>query len=277
MRLRLSLLLASISLLAAVPGCQTRPAAPPAAKQLGAVLVCGGKMMNGEAFDDAVAAVMREHFGHCRKVALVLHADHPSARDRREKQMARAFELLAHIPVESLHHHDAAGQLRLLREADGIFVGGGETFALLAELYRTGQLELIRKRVRSGVPYMGTSAGANVAGLRIGTTNDFPVADVPTRESLGIFPAVINPHHPLPEEAEFGGRRNKIIGYLRFNPREQVLGLGNAAIVHYHDGEVTVVVAPAWLYQTGSVRELKLGDKIPELLTPAAQAAGPKS
>ncbi len=164
---------------------------------------------------------------------------------------------------------DAAGQKALLESADGIFIGGGETFVLLGELYRTGQLELIRQRVAAGVPYGGSSAGANVAGLLIGTTNDFPVAEIPSRKALGIFPAVINPHHPTPEtKPEFDGRAGKIKIYLQFNPAENVLGIAEKSAVRLHDGRVTLECGQAWLYRTDGVRALAVGEPVPELAAP---------
>lgn len=230
------------------------------------VLVCGGSMMNGNHFADSTLAAMRAHYAGCRKIALVLHASHPAERDRMEQRLQEAFKHLTGAGAESLHRHDAAGALALLEQADGIFIGGGETFVLLGELYRTGQLEVIKRRVAAGVPYGGSSAGANVAGLRIGTTNDFPVADIPTRTALGVFPAVINPHHPAPDaRAEHDGRAWKIKTYLQFNPTETVLGLGNASIARLHDGKVTLETGLGWVYRAGSVRALKPGDGIGEL------------
>lgn len=223
-------------------------------------------MMNGNHFADSVLPAMRAHYAGVTKVALVLHASHPADRDRMEARLQEAFQHLGGIPAESLHRRDAAGQLALLREADGIFVGGGETFLLLAELYRTGQLELIRARVAAGVPYGGSSAGANLAGVLIGTTNDFPVTDIPTRRALAIFPAVINPHHPGPEtKAEHDGRAGKIRAYLRFNPDETVLGLANASIARLHAGRVTLETGQGWLYRADVTRALTLGEVIAEL------------
>lgn len=230
------------------------------------VLVTGGSMMNGDQFADSVLAAMREHYAGRKKVALVLHASHPSERDRMEARLAKAFAHIGVPAAESLHRRDEAGACGLLREADAIFVGGGETFVLLGELVRTGQLELIRERVLAGVPYGGASAGANVAGLIIGTTNDFPVAEVPSREALGLLPATINPHHPLPEpKADFDARAGKIAAYLKFNPEETVLALANASIVRLHAGEAKLVAGTGWIYRAGGRRELRLGEAVAEL------------
>jgi len=236
------------------------------------VMLSGGTMMNGDHFADSNLPALREHFAGCHHIALVLHATPPADLDRMEQRLQKAFDHLIGAKAESLHHLDAAGQRRLLESADGIFVGGGETFVLLAELYRSGQLEVIHARVTAGIPYLGTSAGSNVAGLLIGTTNDFPVAEIPSRQALGIFPAVINPHHPLANEAEFKGRANKIGGYLKFNPADRVLGIGNTSLVRLHQGSVLVVVGTAWLYTAASQREMHAGEAVPELTAPAADS-----
>ncbi len=231
------------------------------------VVVVGGAMSDGQHFISSTRAAMQRHYAGCQKIVLVLHADLPRDRDRREIQLKAAFGELGFAHVESLHHADLAGQRMLLEQADGIFVSGGETFVLLAELYRTGQLDLIRSRVAAGVPYGGSSAGANVAGLLIGTTNDFPVAEIPSRRALAIFPAVINPHHPAPSaQGDFNYRAEKINDYLGFNPTEIVLALGNGALARLHDGRVTLEAGLGWVYQAKGRRSLVPGDLIPELL-----------
>jgi dipeptidase E len=230
------------------------------------VLVCGGSMMNGNHFADSTLPAMREHYAGVRSVVLVLHASHPEDRDRMEARLQQAFEHLGGIKAESLHRHDPAGQRRLLEAAESYFVGGGETFILLGEMHRQGQLEIIRRRVLAGVPYGGASAGANVAGLVIGATNDFPVAEIPTRSALGIFPAVINPHHPTPDtKADYDGRVGKIGIYLRFNPDDTVVGLANASIARLHAGRVTITAGTAWLHRRGVNKMFTVGQEIPEL------------
>ena len=259
---------------AAALAVHTHGAAGPAAGRTPSILVSGGAMMRGDRFVASVQGVMRAHFGTVRRLALVLHATHPAERNAMEARIQAAFRELGLRTVQSLHRRDEAGALALLREADGIFIGGGETFVLLAELQRTGQLALIRERALAGVPCGGSSAGANVIGRRIGTTNDFPVADVASREALGLLPVTINPHHPPPtKEADFRVRAGKIRGYLRFNPGERVLALGDAAVLRLHAGTARLAAGQGWLYEAGRDRELVAGEPLPEL----AEASGASS
>jgi len=263
-----------LAAVAASVAVRARAGVPPAAGGAPSILVSGGAMMRGSRFASSVEGVMRAHFGAVRRLALVLHATHPSERDAMEARLQAAFRELGLRTVHSLHRRDAPGALALLREADGIFLGGGETFVLLGELQRTGQLELIRERALAGVPCGGSSAGANVIGLRIGTTNDFPVADVASREALGLLPVTINPHHPPPtKETDFRLRAGKIRGYLRFNPGERVLALGDAAVVRFHAGTARLAAGQGWLYEAGRDRELVAGEPVPELAAASGAAA----
>ena len=268
------LLVLALPLPAAIPSWQTSPRA--------SVLINGGATMSGDHFAPSVLPAIRGHFAGCRTVALVLHATPPDDRDRMEVRLQEAFRDAGVPEARSLHRMDEAGAKRWLETADAIFVGGGETFVLLRDLAATGQLDLIRRRVLAGAPYFGVSAGSNVAGPVIGTTNDFPVAEIPSRHALALLPVSINPHHPLPEEkGEFATRANKIRWYLRFNPDERVLALGNASMVRLHEGVLRPVAGRAWLYDRKGPRELPLGEPVPELSVPGAVApaavAAPKS
>lgn len=230
------------------------------------ILVCGGAMMNGNHFADPVIPAMSEHYAGIRHVAMILHASVPADRDKMERRLQEAFTHLGVPKATSLHRFDGEGAITVLKKADALFIGGGDTFALLRELQTTGQLEVIQDRALAGVPVGGTSAGANVLGPVIGTTNDFPVNDIPTRDALSLFPALINPHHPTPDdEARYASREWKIRNYRRWNPGETVLGLGDRAIAVLRDGKVTLPLGPAWLYTTDVFRMLESGDAIPEL------------
>lgn len=227
------------------------------------VMISGGTITKDGKFTPAVRAAHQLHYGQRKKILLILHASEPARRDADEKKLQGYFAD-DHFEAESLHHWEGRAARRKIAEAEAFFVSGGETFLLLRTLIETGQLALLRERVLAGVPYNGTSAGSNIAGINIGCTNDFPVVDVPTRNALGIFPTVINPHHPRSDEKEYAGRVNKVKIYCRLNVAETVLGIGNGAVARLHAGRVTIEHGPAFYYHGAEQRELKEGP-VPEL------------
>ena len=89
---------------------------------------------------------------------------------------------------------------------------------------------------------------------------------VPPAWRAALIPATINPHHPLPTaKSDFDARAGKIGMYLRFNPDETVLALGNASIVRWHAGRAQLVAGSGWIYRASGRRELALAEDIPEL------------
>lgn len=238
------------------------------------VLAVGGAMMDGNRFAAETLPAMREHYADCRTIGLVLHATHPDDRDEMETLLAEAFQDLGEHAAYSAHRFSERDATKWLGSVDGIFVGGGETFGLLRELNETGQLELIRQRVLAGMPYGGSSAGGNMTGQVIGTTNDFPVTDIPSRRALGVLPVVINPHHPRVEaEAAHAERTAKVHHYLKWNPGERVLALGDRAMVRLHEGKLTVKLGPVWDYTAQGRLETVEGQELP--LPPPPAAANP--
>lgn len=227
------------------------------------VMVSGGSITLHGKFPPTVTAAHQLHFGARKRVLLILHATLPADRDAMERRLQILFAADGY-ESESLHHWEGQDARRRIEEAEAIFVGGGETFLLLRTLLDTQQLAVLRQRILAGTPVHGTSAGANVSGPDIGCTNDFPVVDVPARLALGIFPAIINPHHPRQEEPERPGRALKILTYLRMNPRESVLGLGNGAMARLHEKQVEILQGSAFFYQGTGYRELAPG-RVPEL------------
>ena len=147
--------------------------------------------------------------------------------------------------VKSLHAIPADQRLAAVRDTEGFDVSGGNTFLLLRELYDDDLLVAIRERVLQGTPYVGSSAGSNIAGQFIGTTNDFPITDIPTRRALGLMAANFNPHHPdqIAEEAEFGSRQYKIGEYVAYNQDEVVIGVTNPGMPRIQGNKLSLRVA----------------------------------
>ena len=114
-----------------------------------------------------------------------------------------------------------------LEICDGIFTGGGNTFLLLNQLYKFNLIKDLRHKINSGTPYLGTSAGTNICGLSIGTTNDMPIIHVDSFNALGIINVNINPHYmdPINGIEHMGeSRETRINEFHNFND-QLVIGL----------------------------------------------------
>lgn len=131
------------------------------------------------------------------------------------------------LGVRVVGAHESDDPATALHECGAVAVGGGNTFHLLRELRRTGLLALIGDAVRAGMPYIGWSAGSNVACPTIRTTNDMPIVDPGGLESFGFLPWQINAHftdaHPPNHRGET--RRERIVEFLAANPGEPVIAL----------------------------------------------------
>ena len=101
------------------------------------------------------------------------------------------------IEVSGIHEFDSPRDA--LKIAEALFVGGGNTFVLLNRLYEEELLPVLREAVRNGIPYLGTSAGSNITGPNIMTTNDMPIVHPPSLEALGLLPFNLNPHYLDPD------------------------------------------------------------------------------
>ena len=161
---------------------------------------------------------------------------------------ARVREALEPSPpsglgLSVLHADWRASPLAAVASADAIFVGGGNTYALLARLKATRLVDTIRDRVASGVPYLGASAGSNVAGPTILTTNDWNVVALTDFAALGLVPFNINPHYLEADPMMAAGsesRDDRIAEYHVVNTNP-VLGIEEGTGVRIADGAATVV------------------------------------
>jgi dipeptidase E len=138
----------------------------------------------------------------------------PYALFDREAYVAKARRRFAQMGLELDSVHDAPeGPARAVMKADALFIGGGNTFRLLRALWREELIDPIRHRVHEGMPYVGTSAGSNVACPTIKTTNDMPIVEPPTLAALDLVPFNINPHYqdPIPGSTHMGETREQRI------------------------------------------------------------------
>lgn len=143
-----------------------------------------------------------------------------------EQYTDKAAKTFAKIGKKLVGIHEYADMKQAISSAKGIFTGGGNTFLLVSQLYRYGLIELLREVLHAGVPYLGTSAGSNICGLNMQTTNDMPIVYPPSFKTLGVIPFNINPHYldPIPNSTHMGETRETRIN--EFHTQNNVLVVG---------------------------------------------------
>jgi dipeptidase E len=139
--------------------------------------------------------------------------------------------------------HEASDPAEAVRHASAIAVGGGNTFHLLRGLYETGLIEHLRARVEDGVPYIGWSAGSNVACPTIKTTNDMPIVEPPSLRALNLIPFQINPHYTDAQPVAHAGetRDQRLAEFLEVNADIYVIGLREGTILRVEDTSVKLL------------------------------------
>jgi len=198
------------------------------------LLLASTSTIHGGTYLGYLQDLIAEHFSECHRVVFVPFARPGGiSHDDYTALVAGVFEKLG-ITVRGLHTFESIASA--MEWADGFFTGGGNTFVLLRDLYEKGAIEPLRQAIASGKPYMGTSAGSNIAGRTVGTTNDMPIVYPPSFDALGYVPFNLNPHYldPDPSSKHMGEtRETRIREFHKFNA-QPVVGLreGSALLVN---------------------------------------------
>lgn len=229
------------------------------------LLLLSSSNVHGFGYLDHAAEELREFLEGVRRVLFV-----PFALMDRDAYAAKVRERLAPLglAVDSLHAVNDAWAA--IEAAEAVFVGGGNTFRLLTEMYRRGLMERLQARVTAGLPYVGSSAGTNLAARTIETTNDMPIVYPPSFAALGLVPFNINPHYldPDPHSTHKGETREARIREFHEHHAAPVLGLREPAMLRREGPALTLRGhAGARLFRQGQApEELATGADLGELL-----------
>jgi dipeptidase E len=192
----------------------------------------------GERYLDHCAGAITALLRAVERVLFVPYAIHDH--DGYARNVRSRFQLMG-VGVESVHDAEG-GPRRAVENAQAIFIGGGNAFRLIDALWRHELIEPIRRKVMAGVPYIGTSAGANVACPSIRTTNDMPIVQPPTFAALDLVPFNINPHYldPVVGSTHMGETREQRIAEFHEENTPAVVGLREGAWLHVEGGMLTL-------------------------------------
>jgi dipeptidase E len=197
------------------------------------LLLISNSTLYGSDYLDHAEAEIRDFLGSIGRVLFIPFAlaDHYGYAARARQKFAAMGYALDSI-------HEAADKKDAASQAEAIFIGGGNTFRLLKALYDFDLLRLIKQKAETGMPYIGSSAGSNVAGPTIRTTNDMPIVEPPSFNALGLVSFQINPHYldPTPASTHMGEtREERILQFLEDN-ETPVVGLREGAMVRLESG-----------------------------------------
>ncbi len=221
--------------------------------------------MYGYGYLDHAASEIRDFLGSTGRILFVPYA----LRDR-DAYAAKVRERLQRMACTIDSVHEASDPVRTVEESRAIFIGGGNTFRLLNALYESDLLSTIRRKASEGVPYIGSSAGTNVACPTIKTTNDMPIVQPPSFDALGLVPFQINPHYldldPAPKH--MGETREERIRQFHEENELPVIGLREGAMLRIEgDSMILKGSAAARLFRRGQDPiELETGLRLDYLL-----------
>jgi dipeptidase E len=154
------------------------------------LLLLSNSTNHGAGYLDHAMDAVRSFLGPARRLLFV-----PFALRDQKAYAARARERFAPVGIDVQGVTPDAEGAAALEDAEAVFVGGGNTFRLLDRLQRSGLLEVLRRRAAAGMPYLGASAGTNIAAPTIKTTNDMPIVEPASFSALSLVPFQINPHY----------------------------------------------------------------------------------
>jgi len=198
------------------------------------LLLISNSTLHGSGYLDHAESEIRSFLGDAKRVLFV-----PYALFDRDKYATNAQQRFQKMGYELTSVHMAENPVTAVNETDAVFIGGGNTFRLLKALYEFDLIEAIRKRVSNGMPYIGSSAGSNVAAPTIKTTNDMPIVQPPTFNALGLVSFQINPHYldPDPNSKHMGETREERIVQFLEESDTPVVGLREGAMLRVENGE----------------------------------------
>ena len=204
------------------------------------IMIASTSTIHGSGFLEYLLDDLKLHFKNTNTILFIPYA-RPSGISH-EVYTKKVKDVFSKIGKTINGIHKFKDPIKAINEAKGIFVGGGNTFVLVNQLYKNSLITTLQEVVNNGIPYLGTSAGSNICGLTLSTTNDMPIVYPPSFKTLSFVPFNINPHYldPNPTSKHMGEtRETRIKEFHNFNT-QPVVGLREGSYLHVSNNEITL-------------------------------------
>ena len=218
------------------------------------LLLLSSSKAGNESYLETAKQFVYPHLADVRKVLFIPYAGVTVSWDDYTKKVQDA---LTDLEIEGIHQY--SDPVQAVYDAKAILVGGGNTFNLLHTLYANNLIEPIRKVLSKGVPYIGWSAGSNICGNSIRTTNDMPIIQPPSFAGLNVIPFQLNPHYTDYQPPGHNGetRAQRIAEFCALNPSMPVLGIREGSGLIRKENTLRLVGSlPAVMFRGESMMEL---------------------
>lgn len=196
--------------------------------------------IHGSAYLEYLSPALEELFSEVEELVFVPYARPGGiSHDAYTDIAAKAFRKLG-IRVKGLHQFDDA--VAAIQKSEGLFTGGGNTFVLVDQLHSNNLMTPLKQAIDAGTPYLGTSAGSNICGPSMRTTNDMPIVYPPSFDTLGVLPFNLNPHYldPDPGSTHMGETRQTRIEEFHTQNSTPVLGLREGSWVSVNGSNISL-------------------------------------
>lgn len=202
------------------------------------IVLASTSTLFGEAYLAYLRPVLVDLFQDVEEVTFIPYARPGGISHEDYTQKAATFFASINKKVTGLH--TSPNPLKTLQEAKGLFTGGGNTFLLVKQLHELGLMTTLKETVEAGVPYLGCSAGSNIGGVNMQTTNDMPIVYPPSFTTLGLVPFNLNPHYldPDPTSTHNGETRETRIKEFHTQNDIPVIGLREGNWIRIKDRDV---------------------------------------
>ena len=205
------------------------------------ILIASTSTVHGSGYLEYLLDSLKVHFKNANTVLFIPYARPGGISHQDYTEIVRIAFSKINKAVKGIHEFDNPKDA--IKSAEAIFTGGGNTFVLVNQLYKNNLMSELRSTIESGTPYLGTSAGSNICGLTIGTSNDMPIMYPPNFNALGLIPFNINPHYldPEPSSTHMGEtRETRIIEFHEFNS-QPVIGLREGSYLEVKGSKIVLM------------------------------------
>ena len=204
------------------------------------LIIASTSTVFGLGYLEYILPTLEQHFKNVNTITFIAYA-RPSgiSHDDYTEKVAMAFNK---IGKKVIGLHTFENPVEGINQAEGIFTGGGNTFLLVKQLHQTGVMTALKNVLQNGIPYLGCSAGSNITGLTMETTNDMPIVYPPSFQTLGMVPFNINPHYldPIEGSTHMGETRETRINEFHAFNTQPVLGLREGSWLEVKGDKITL-------------------------------------